>query len=313
MTLYYRTPELPWSDSADKRRFGVILVLLLALVLVPGLIIPRISLPQPDRAELEKLPPQLARVLERKKAEPPKPVTPPPEEKKPAPEPEPKPVPEVKPEPPKPQPKPKAEPKVQATQEQREQAREKARERFGGEALSALQSLRSKVPVQELNTASRNLSNAGQQATDVGSVVDRNAVARTSGGVDTSQLTQATVGEQLQDRQLTAVELTAEQQQAVAESRVRTQEELRTVIEEHRIHFDRQFRMALRRNPALAGSVTLKAEIQPDGKVSSCSVSSSELKDDDLHKRLLMQCRRMDFGSKPVEVAVTEFPIRFVP
>ena len=26
MTLYYRTPELPWNDSADKRRFGVILV-----------------------------------------------------------------------------------------------------------------------------------------------------------------------------------------------------------------------------------------------------------------------------------------------
>src|SRR5690606_8335735 len=108
MTLYYRTPELPWSDSADKRRLGVILVLLLALVLVPALCIPRISMPQPDRAELEKLPPHLARVLERKKAEPPKPVPPPPEEKKPAPEPEPKPVQEVKPEPPKPQPKPKA-------------------------------------------------------------------------------------------------------------------------------------------------------------------------------------------------------------
>ena len=90
-------------------------------------------------------------------------------------------------------------------------------------------------------------------------------------GVDTSQLTQATVGEQLQDRQLTEVVLSEEQQQAVAASRVRTQEELRTVIEDSRIHFDRQFRMALRRNPALAGSVTLKAEIQPDGKVSSCS------------------------------------------
>src|SRR5690606_21242073 len=135
----------------------------------------------------------------------------------------------------------------------------------------------------------------------------------TSGGVDTSQLTQATVGEQLQDRQLTAVELTAEQQQAVAESRVRTQEELRTVIEEHRIHFDRQFRMALRRNPALAASVRLKAEIRADGNVSSRSVSSRELHADDVHKRLLMLCRRMDCGRKAVEVAVTEFPIRFVP
>src|SRR5690554_3963845 len=135
MTLYYGTPELPWGDSADKGRFGVILVLRLALVLVPGLIIRPFSRHQRVRRDREKLPPQLARVLERKKAEPPKPVTPPPEEKKPAPEPEPKPVPEVKPEPPKPQPKPKAEPKVQATQEQREQAREKARERFGGEAL----------------------------------------------------------------------------------------------------------------------------------------------------------------------------------
>lgn len=310
MTVYYRTPELPWNDSADKRRFGIILVLLLALVLVPGLIIPRISLPQPDRAELEKLPPQLARVLERKKAEPPKPVTPAPEEKKPAPEPEP--VAAVKPEPPVPA-KPVPEPRVQATPEQREQARAVARQHFGQEALGALQSLRSQVPLTAINTDSSGLSRAGQQATEVGTVVDHAVAGRTSGGVDTSSLTRATVGEQLQGRQLTTVAVSAEQPVPESGLRQRSPEQLRPVIEQHKIHYDRQYQMALRRNPALSGSVTLRAEIQPDGKVSSCEVQQSELADDELHRRLEMQCRRMDFGTRAVAVTVTEFPIRFMP
>src|SRR5690606_14545482 len=128
--------------------------------------------------------PQLAKVLERKKLEQPKPV-PVKEEKKPEPKPEPKPKPEPeppkpKPEPPKPKPEPKPEPKpkVEATKEQREQARDTAKKAFGNDALSALQSMRSQLPVSDINTASAGLSNAGNKATQVGSVVDRNAAGR---------------------------------------------------------------------------------------------------------------------------------------
>ncbi|MEN9465966.1 MAG: hypothetical protein RL217_2147, partial [Pseudomonadota bacterium] len=230
MTAY--SPNLPWNDSSDKKRFFPILITMLSLVLIFGVIIPRIKVPAPSRADLEKVPAQLAKVIERKKLEPVKPVEPPkvkkPESKpepvkvepKPEPKPEPKAEPKTEPAPViKAEPKPKVEkPKVQATVEQREKARENVKKSFGNDALAALQSTRSAVPIAALNTSSKGLSNQGQQATQVGSVVDRNAANRTSGGVDSRNLTVATVGENLGGRQVTQVQMTAEQKEATKDS-----------------------------------------------------------------------------------------------
>jgi len=319
MTVYYRTPQLPWSDGGDQHRFIPILVGFLLFVMVVGIIIPFMDVPQLDRKELEKLPPQLAKVIERKKLEKPKPLPPKKEEKKPEPKPELKPEPKPeppkpKPEPPKPKPQPKPKPKVEAPKEKREQAKETAKKAFGNDALNALSSIRSQVPIAALNTSSKGLSNAGKQATNIGTVVDRNAATRGSGGVDVATLTTATVGEQLTERQVTAVEMTAEQQEAEAAATTRSQEELRLVLEPYKVHFDRLYRSALRKNPALSGSLTLKAEIQPNGTVSSCSVINSELKDEALHKRLASKCRQMQFADrKGIDVTVAEFPINFMP
>jgi len=80
------------------------------------------------------------------------------------------------------------------------------------------------------------------------------------------------------------------------------------------VQFDRLYRSALRKNPALAGSVTLKMDVQPDGSVSSCSVFKSELNDAGLHKRLEMKCRQMQFEKRSnIDVTAVEFPIRFMP
>ncbi len=328
MTAY--SPNLPWNDSNDKKRFFPILITMLSLVLIFGAIIPRLKVPAPSRAELEKVPAQLAKVIERKKLEPVKPVEPPkvvvpkPEPKvepKPEPKPEPKiePKPEPKPEPtpvPKIEPKPEPKPKVQATVEQREKAKENVKKSFGNDALAALQSTRNAVPIAALNTSSKGLSNQGQQATQVGSVVDRNAASRTSGGVDSRNLTVATVGENLGSRQVTQVQMTAEQKEATKDSasRNRSQEELRLVFEQYKVDFDRLYRMALRKNSALAGSVTLSLSVSPDGSVASCTVLRSELNDADLHKRLEMKCRQMKFDArKNVDTTKVEFPIRFMP
>ncbi|PHS66513.1 MAG: hypothetical protein COB09_03385 [Thalassobium sp.] len=180
--------------------------------------------------------------------------------------------------------------------------------------MSALNNIRNQVPIAALNTSSKGLSNAGNKATNVGTVVDRNAATRTSGGVDVASLTNATVGENLSDRQVTAVEMTAEQEEASAAATTRSQEELRLVFEQYKVQFDRLYRSALRKNPALAGSVTLKMDVQPDGSVSSCSVFKSELNDAGLHKRLEMKCRQMQFEKRSnIDVTAVEFPIRFMP
>lgn len=312
--------HLPWDDQRGRQRFLPILLAFLAVVLVLGIIIPLIKVPEPDRQSLEKLPPQLAKVIERKKLEQPKPV----EQPKPKVEPKPEPKPEIKPEPkpvpapvveaPKPEPKPVPKPKVEATVEQRAKAQETVKKSFGNEALSALQATRSQTPIAALNTSSKGLNNAGSQATQVGSVVDRNAAVRTSGGVDTSGLTVATVGEDLGNRQVTAVALTAEQEAATVTSNKRSQEDLRLVFEQYKIDFDRIYRMSLRQNSTLKGSATLSLKVLPNGSVASCSVIKSELNDATLHKRLEMKCKQMNFGAKPnVEVTQVEFPIRFMP
>ena len=180
--------------------------------------------------------------------------------------------------------------------------------------MKALSSIKSSVPIAALSTSSRGLSNKGNKATKVGSVIDRNAVGRGSGGVSVAALTTATVGEDLSARDVTAVELSSEEIQIEETGRSRTQEELRLVFEQHKSAFDRLYRKALRKNAALEGSVTLKLEIQPNGKVSSCKVSDSELTDAKLQKRLASRCRLIAFENKPnIDITTVEFPIRFIP
>ena len=318
MTEHSHTPQFPWSDGGDRQRFIPLLAGFLLLVLVLGIIIPVIDVPERDRQELEELPPQLARVIERKKLEQPEPpapeVKPEPEpEPEPQPEPEPEPEPVTKPEPPKPEPKPEPKPKVEATQEKREQAKETAKKAFGDEALNALGNIRDQVPIADLKTSSKGLSNAGSAATQVGSVVDREAASRTSGGVDVATLTNETVGENLGERQVTEVEVTAEQAQATAAATTRSQEELNLVFEQYKIQYDRIYRGALRKDPTLAGSVTLKLDIQPDGSVSSCTIPDTELNDKRLLRRLTSKCKQMSFKPRSgIAVTTVEFPIRFM-
>lgn len=313
-TLIARPPELPWNDS-DQKNFRLILLIFLSIVLVVGFIVPKITLPEIERKELEKVPPALAKVIKRKKLEKPKPkLKPKPIVKKEEKKPEPKKV-EEKPKPkPKPKPKAKKKPKKVVPKEKRVKAKEKAKKAFGNDALKALSSIKSLVPLTALNTSSRGLSNKGNKATKVGTVIDRNAAVRGSGGVSIAALTTATVGENLSAREVTSIELSSAEIQIEETGRNRTQEELRLVFEQHKSAFDRLYRKALRKNAALEGSVTLKLEIQPSGKVSSCTVSESELKDARLQKRLASRCRMISFEDKgDIDITVVEFPIRFIP
>ena len=74
-SLTFRSSQLPWSDNKQEHLFNKVLLVLLLLTLVLGVIVPNITLPELKRENLEKLPPQLAKVIKRKKEAPkPKPV-----------------------------------------------------------------------------------------------------------------------------------------------------------------------------------------------------------------------------------------------
>lgn len=311
-TLSMSSPELPWNDS-DQNIFRFILAAFLIVVFAVGFVIPSISLPEIKRTELEKVPPSLAKVIKRKKLEKPK-VKPKPKPKPVEKKLEEKPKPKKVEEKPKPKPKPRPRPKKDVPKEKRAEAQESAKKAFGNDALAALSSIQGSIPIAALNTSSKGLSNSGNKATNVGSVIDRDAASRGSGGVSIAALTTATVGENLSARDVTSVELSNDEVAVEEVGRNRSKEELRLVFEQHKSSFDRLYRKALRSNGALEGSVTLKLEIQPSGKVSRCTVTNSELKDKKLHKRLVSRCRLIAFEKRSsINITEVEFPIRFIP
>lgn len=91
-------------------------------------------------------------------------------------------------------------------------------------------------------------------------------------------------------------------------------------LEEVRIVFDRNkgaiyaiYNRALRDDPALQGKVVLELKISPSGAVTDVHIVSSELKADELEKKLLARIRQFDFGAKDVAEMVVKYPIDFLP
>ncbi|TNC88228.1 MAG: hypothetical protein CSH36_13595, partial [Thalassolituus sp.] len=127
-------------------------------------------------------------------------------------------------------------------------------------------------------------------------------------------LTNVTAGETLSDREVTAVELSADQVAQEQESTKRSQVELRLVFETYNVHYDRLYRSALRKNPTLEGTILLALTIQPDGSVSECKAAKTEIKDSGLVRRVESKCKQMAFENRPgLEVTRVEYPIRFNP
>ena len=70
---------------------------------------------------------------------------------------------------------------------------------------------------------------------------------------------------------------------------------------------------ALRDNPALQGKVVVELTIAPDGEVTACRIVSSELKDEDLERKLVSRIKLFRFEAKDVAPITTTKPIDFYP
>lgn len=327
-SLTFRSTQLPWSNSQQENLFNKILIILLLLTLVLGVVVPNISLPELKREKLEKLPPQLAKVIKRKKAEPkPKPV-PKVEKKIEKPlekkvEPKKTEAVKVKPKPvvvakPKPKPKPKKVAKKERTPERVKAAKEKAQKLIANfsDDLADMQNM---VDMSALNADSSALSNAGAAETNVGTVVNQAAVERV-GGIDETQLTRKTGGEKLAQAQRDTTEVKAVAKEALVDKvddikvagMSRTQMQIRRVFEQNKSRFDRIYRKALRSNPVLQGTVTLGIEVAASGEVSDCNVTSSDLEDAKVIKRITMTCKRLAFDAAN-KTDKFEYPLTFAP
>ncbi|GLQ30059.1 AgmX/PglI C-terminal domain-containing protein [Litoribrevibacter albus] len=295
--------QLPWTViPEDQSRYQKILRIILALVLILGFVMPFIPLTEPEREELEKLPPQLSKVILKKKK-----VTPPPPPPKPEKKEEKKP--EIKEEKPKEKPKPKVEkPKPKPDQKKLEQAREKAKNSGLLKHADALKELRQSLDLGTLAKGAT-VNQGGKEATKVERAVIASKATTGSGGVSAAGVSRGTAGSGLQGQSvadlndesaLADMAAEAEQKAQAGRKGKRTDEDIRRVMDANKGSLFTIYNKALRKNPLLGGKVWFELTIEPDGSVSSCKVVESEMNDAKVERRLAARIRLFDFGAKDV-------------
>ncbi len=305
--------QLPWSSSGeDIQRLIKILVILGLPFLIISIVIPFINVPEPTREELEKLPPQLARVqLEEQELPPP----PPPPEPEPEEEEEPEPEPEKEEEP---------EPEiVEVEEEPPAQLIDEAREAAEAEInqfADALSDMRDAFDLSDVN-ADELTQSTGDAAELDRSVITSGATA-SSGGINTAAMSRDTGGVALSGKENTKVsskladaagKATKAKKSPQRERSLRSNEDIRKVMDANKNAIYAIYNRALRTNPALEGKMVFKLVIEPNGKVSDASVISSELDDPALERKLLARIRLINFGVKDVLKTPLEYAFDFLP
>jgi protein TonB len=320
--------QLPWSSSdKENKLFSKITVAALVITIILALLVQWRELPEQTRQEKEKLPPQLTRIIEARKVEPPKPI----EKPKPIPEvKKPETTPEVKkPEPVKPKPvekkkplevkKPVPKPPTQA------ELAEKAREKAQQSGLLAFQddiaSMRSDMQIN--NQADTEMIQGAGQANQTQRKFVGKKVSGASGGLNTSNLT-TDIGAkgELTGRKTTEFVAPNEGMASLAEKQLVTADEvvgsrdiesIRKVFGASKGAIYSVYRRALRQDPGLQGKVVVNLEIAPDGSVSNIKIVSSELDYPELENKLLARIRLVNFGAQNVTRTLLDYSFDFLP
>jgi periplasmic protein TonB len=331
-----RATILPWTRSSrDESRFRRILYLVMLLSLAFGVVIRVLPVPKPDQERPEELSPRLAKLLLEHQPVPPPPVI----KQQPVPqtptktnvpktakkEPARIPVPEAR------QPIPEKPPG---------EVLEAARKKAAGVGLLAM-----KDELQEMHGAPmavqlKSIKQGPGVGTGVGagvgpgqglgiptrSMITSNATGG-SGGINTAAYSRDTGGGGLAGRATTLVEGVAgggggggpgggtggSLSRGGDGKASRSIEEIRLVFERNKGAIYAIYSRALRDDPTLQGKIVLELKIAPSGQVLDCKIVSSELKDTDLERKLLVRIKQLDFGAKDVALMVVTYPIDFLP
>jgi periplasmic protein TonB len=93
----------------------------------------------------------------------------------------------------------------------------------------------------------------------------------------------------------------------------RSIEEIKLVMERNKGAIYAIYNRALRDDPGLQGKVVIEMKIAPSGQLDGVRIVSSELKAEELEKKLLARIRTFDFGAKDVDQMVVTWPLDFLP
>lgn len=94
----------------------------------------------------------------------------------------------------------------------------------------------------------------------------------------------------------------------------RTDEEIQIVFDRYKAALYRIYNRELRNDPSLRGKMVLRITIEPDGRVSACSVKSTDLASPALSKEVVERVLSFNFGAKAGVPSLTIlYPIDFLP
>jgi outer membrane biosynthesis protein TonB len=322
---------LPWSSSeGENKRFSFIVALVLCVTLLFAALVKWQELPERPRAEKEKVPAQLTRLMTAKKIPEPKPVIVKPEPKpSPSPEPKvekPKPVEpkKVPPEPAKPATKVPPKPvkvKVPTQAEITEQAKTKAKQSGLLAFQDDLASMRDNPSLNNLADTDT-IKGAGSSNQTQRQFIGKK-VSGASGGVNSSNLS-SNIGAkgELAGRKNTEYVAPSEglaslaAKETVTEATVlgsRNVESIRKVLDANKGAIYAIYRRALRSDPSLQGKLTVKLSIDPAGAVSEVALVFSELGSTEVESKLLKRISLVNFGEQAVTQTFLEYSFNFLP
>jgi protein TonB len=307
---YYRGWSLPWELGREQEREFLKIFQWLGLAfLLLALLVPYLPIPEPD-PEDEVIPERLARLLLEK----PKPPEPEPAPEIPLPVTPPEPqevavVPEVV------EPTPVPEPPKQTT----EQARKKASRAGLMPFMEDLAALRNSNATSAVVANQPLTGVAGESKRSERSLIAAK-VGRSSGGINTAEMSRNTGGSGLGGRDTTAVGspisgfgASGPEVRSGGGMPSRSREEIEIVFDRNKGAIYALYSRALRRDPGLQGKLVLRLTIEASGTVSMCEVVSSELGDSELERKLVQRVKMFRFDEKDVAPVTTTKPIDFFP
>jgi protein TonB len=309
MTTLALQADLPWTVSYEEdRRFRLILLQVLLVCLVVGVVTPYIRIPLADFIFEEEVPPRHVRLLTEQPL--PEPPPPPPVIVPDIPE-----VPVVVP----PAPEMAA---VQAPVAPVITPRAKAAS-SGVLAMSdALSELRSAMPRTGTTSGRTDRSERVPRRAPQPSVLTAN-VTRGSKGIDGGVAHESVLGVSgLPDKQDGARGFSSGEVALPVTGRVaspsqvavRSEEEIQEVLDRNKGAMYTLYNRELRRAPSLQGKLVISITIASDGRVTRCTIVSSELDSASLEQQLVKLVKGIRFGDKPgVATVTTKIPVEFFP
>ncbi|MBI3188512.1 MAG: TonB family protein [Gammaproteobacteria bacterium] len=311
-------PFLPWTESANDRRFKRILRVTLIVFTIAGVILTFLPKPAPPAIkDLKEVSPRLAKLIIEQKKTPPPPV----------PAPEPRPVQKVEKEkPPEPKEPPKEKPRDEPVpkpvpQKNPSQARLKASS-SGLLALSnKLNTLQDSFDVKDFSNVPLKKQVASANKTD--DTFTKNMITsgatQDSKGIGSKAVATSSAPTRLSERATSSVQSSLNDDSGTATSgkkvsgTTRTESEIARVFEENKGAIYSMYNRALRGDPSLQGKVVLEITIEPDGGVSDCRIVSSDLRNPEFEKKIIARVKLFRFKPGNVRQAIIKYPIDFVP